>query len=255
MKLVKMVVPALMLVASLATYASAGVPMSVIAEEHVNGGVTQLNWLPGYDTPRTLLGMTLDPSDPAWSNPSGDHTVGVLTNTIQDSGGIALSAIDPQGQADYTWEGWFFTGAGNTRRGLILRGSVGDNFKSSYQFVLYSGMAQLIFRKLQNQTPTTLRSYVGPAIPGGIPLVNTWHHLKVEAIANQFRLWYDGVELTAGNPVFDNTDPLLTGFVGVYNFRFDLGNVPVYFDDLVLSTQNVVPTRTTTWGAIKNLYK
>ena len=50
------------------------------------------------------------------------------------------------------------------------------------------------------------------------------------------------------NPVFDTTDPLLTGFVGVYNFRFDLGNVPVYFDDLVLSTENVVPTRTTTLG-------
>ncbi len=250
MKLVKMVVPALALMLAFASQAQA----VSIAEEHVNGGALQLNWLPGYDTPRTLLALTMNPSDPGYSNPSGDHTVGVLTNTVQDSGGIALSAIDPQGQNDYTWEGWFFTGDGNTRRGLVLRASVGDNFKSSYQFVLYSGMAQLVFRRLVGQTPTSLRSWVGPQIPGGIPLVNTWHHLKVEATGNQFRLWYDGVELTAGNPVVDAT-PLLTGFVGVYNFRFDLGNVPVYFDDLMLTTQNVVPARTTTWGAIKNLYK
>lgn len=250
MKLVKMVVPALALMLAFASQAQA----VSIAEEHVNGGSLQLPWLAGYDTPRTLLALTMDPSDPAYSNPSGDHTVGVLTNTVQDSGGIALSAIDPQGQNDYTWEGWFNTGAGNTRRGLVIRASVADNFKSSYQFVLYSGMAQLVFRRLVGQTPTSLRTWVGPQIPGGIPLVNTWHHLKVEATGNQFRLWYDGVELTAGNPVVDAT-PLLTGFVGVYNFRFDLGNVPVYFDDLMLTTQNVVPARTTTWGAIKNLYK
>lgn len=251
MRLVKLVLPVLMLALALAAPAGA----VTVVEEHVLGGVTQLNWLPGYDTPRTLQGLMLLPSSPAYANPSGDHTVGVLTNTVQDSGGIALAAIDPQGQADYTWEGDFFTGDGNTRRGLILRGSSGDNFKSSYQFVLYSGMAQLIFRKLQNQTPTSLRAWIGPQIPGGIPLVNTWHHLKVEAISNQFRCWYDGVEITAGNPIFDTNAPLLTGFVGVYNFRFDLGNVPVYFDDLVLSTQNVVPTRESSWGALKNLYK
>lgn len=250
MKLVKMVVLALSMMLVVASQAAA----YTILEEHVIGGSTQLNWLAGYDTPRKLLGATLDVSNPAYNNPSGDHTVGVLTNTVQDSGGIALSAVDPQGQNDYTWEGWFNTGDGNTRRGLVVRASYDDNFKSSYQFVLYAGMAQLVFRRLVGQTPTSLRTWVGPQIPGGIPLVNTWHHLKVEALGNQFRLWFDGVELTAGNPVVDAT-PLLTGFVGVYNFRFDLGNVPVYFDDLMLTTQNVVPARTTSWGAIKNLYK
>ena len=227
----------------------------VVIEEHVTGGVMQLPWLTGFDTNRRLEPLTFGPADPGYANPSGDHTVGSLTTAIPDSGGIALSTTDPLGQADYTWEGWVFTGNGDSRRGLLVRGDYPSNFKNAYLFVLYSGMAQLQFRKLAGQTPTSLRAWLTGTLPGGAPQLNSWHFMKVEAIANQFRCWWDNTELTAGNPIVDTTNPYLTGFVGVYNFNFTIGGLTAHFDDLVLSTENVVPAAQTTWGRLKSLYK
>jgi hypothetical protein len=227
----------------------------VVTEEHVPGGVTQLNWLTGFDTNRRLEGLTLGAADPAYANPSGDHTVGSLTTAIPDSGGIALSAVDPLGQADYTWEGWVFTGNGDSRRGLFLRGDYSNNFKNGYVFVLYAGMGQIQFRKLAGQTPTSLRAWLTGTLPGGTPQLNTWHYMKVEAVANQFRCWWDNTELTAGDPILDTNAPYLTGFVGVYNFNFSVGGITALFDDLVLSTENIVPTSNTSWGRLKSLYR
>jgi hypothetical protein len=47
----------------------------------------------------------------------------------------------------------------------------------------------------------------------------------------------------------------LTGFVGVYSFNFSVGGITACFDDLVLSTEQVVPTTNTSWGRLKSLYK
>ncbi len=243
------------LAALLALLAAIPAAAYTVEEEHVNGGDTQLTWLPGFDTNRMLIGKTLDASDAAYANPSGDHTVGQLVSATIDSGGIALSCVDPQGQYDYTWEGWFFTGDGSSRRGLVLRADASSNFKSCYQFVLYSGNGQLVFRKLIGQVPTSLASWIGPNIPGGVPQANTWHKLKVQATANQFRLWFDTTELTSGGPIVDTASPLMTGFVGVYNFRADISNTFTYFDDLLLTTDAPVATRGTTWGSLKALYR
>ena len=227
-----------------------------VEEEHVPYGNTQLTWLTGFNTNRMLVGATLPALDPGFANPSGDHTVGLLVSATTDSGGIALSCVDPLGQADYTWEGWFFTGDGSSRRGLVVRADPTSNFQSCYQLVLYAGMGQLVFRKLLGQVPTPLASWVGPAIPGGVPVIDTWHYLKINAVGNQFRLWFDSTELTAiPGPIVDTSAPLLTGFVGVYNFRFDIGNIPVYFDDLILGTDQPVPVANTSWGRLKALYR
>ena len=243
------------LVAALAALASPAGAVNVL-EEHANGGTLQQNWQPGFGVGRVPFGMVMPSSDPAFTNPSGDHTVVVLVNVAPDSGGIALSCVDPQGQSDYTWEGWMFTGNGNTRRGLVLRADPTNQFQSCYQFVLNAGMAQLVFRKLVGQSPTTLRNWFTNTLPGGVPALNSWHHMKVMASANTFRVYWDGAELTSAlNPVVDAVTPRLSGFVGIYNFRFDLGGVPVYFDDLVLSTDVVVPARSSSWGQIKRLYR
>jgi hypothetical protein len=79
--------------------------------------------------------------------------------------------------------------------------------------------------------------------------------MKVQASANQFRCWWDGFELTAGNPIVDATSPYLTGFVGTYNFNFSAGGITALFDDLVLSTEQVVPASQTSWGRLKSLYR
>ncbi len=226
-----------------------------VIEDHFTGGVPQLTWQTGFHTDRKMEGLALDPSDPAYANPSGDHAVGALTTTVPDSGGIALSCTDPMGQADYTWEGWINMGNGDTRRGLVLRADYPSNFESCYQFVIYAGLAQIQFRKLVGQMPTSLGAWITGSLPGGVPALNSWHSMKVEAVANQFRCWWDNTELTAGTPIVDSTDPLLTGFVGVYSFNFSTGGITTYFDDLVLSTEHVVPASTSTWGRLKRLYQ
>ena len=240
---------------------TAGAASAGVREEHVTGGVLDLVWKPGLvlpngdPLPNVMNAAILDPGHPAYANPSGDHTVGVATNSFApDSGGVILTCTDPAGLSDYTWEAWMFTGDGNTRRGLVVRADPGNVFQSCYQFVIQSGLFQLNFRKLINQAPTTLATWFASSLPGGSVPTNTWHHLKVEAIGNVFRCWWDDTELTApplGTPILDASLP--TGWVGAYNFRFDLGQIPVYFDDMIL---NGFPTATRpmSWGRLKALY-
>jgi hypothetical protein len=225
---------------------------AVIREEHVTGGALDLVWNPGFGVTANAHALTLDPSDPAYANPSGDHTVLVATSMPVDSGGIVLSATSAADLGDYTWEGWFFTGAGNTRRGLVVRADPLNGFQSCYQFVIQSGLFQINFRRLVNGAPTTLGTWFANTLPAGVPQVNTWHKMKVIAAGTSFRCFFDDFELTT-TPIVDAT--FAAGYVGVYNFRFDLGSVPVYFDDLVLSGEPATPARRVTWGAVKSLYR
>lgn len=226
-------------------------------EEHVTGGALDLTWVNGYDTPNNLLPLTLAPADPAYANPSGDHTVGVATNAPTIQGGLIVTTIDAQGVNDYQWEGWIFTGGGNTRRGLIFRATPAANVKTFYMFVLEAGMLRLRLRKLvaPAQVSTILNEWFTTSLPGGLPAVNSWHHMKVIAIANTFQLYWDGVDVNGGAPIVDAADPLISGNVGCYNFSATSGEVPVYFDDLLLTNLGPVPVRHGSWGAIKNLYR
>uniref|UniRef100_A0A832I8T5 LamG domain-containing protein n=1 Tax=Eiseniibacteriota bacterium TaxID=2212470 RepID=A0A832I8T5_UNCEI len=231
--------------------------------ERVTGGLLDLAWQNGYNTSNSMQPLTLDASHPAYNNPSGDHTVGVATNSIPDSGGICVSITSAQGQNDYVWEGWIFTGDGNTRRGLLVRATPFENARNFYMLVIESGLFQVRFRTFADPPPgsppntpptvVTLGSWLANTFPSGIPAVNTWHHMKVIAVGNQFRCFWDGHELNGATPIVDSTHP--TGDVGVYNFRFDLGNVPVYFDDLYLSLPESTPAKRVSMGALKQLYK
>jgi len=229
---------ALVLAAVFAAAGSASVSAALL-EEHVTGGSLDLTWVPGFDTPNNMYGKTLLPGDPAYANPSGDHTVAVAQNAHPDSGGIIATLANPDpASSDYTWEAWIFTGGGETRRGLVVRATPDNDFASMYQFVIQAGLFRLSFRKLVDSAPTTLADWFATALPAGSIPQNTWHKMKIIAVGNQFRCFFDDFELTA-SPIVDGTIP--SGWVGCYNFRFDLGNVPVYFDDLVLSCPNEVP--------------
>jgi hypothetical protein len=233
MSLAKTCTLAISILIAFATTASAE-----LLSEHVSGGSLDLHWAPGFETANTMYGKTLDSSNPAYANPSGDHTVAVAQNASPDSGGIIVTVVDPgASSSDYTWEGWVFTGGGDTRRGIVLRATPGNHFETMYQFVIQAGLFQITFRKLDNQTPTTLGNWFATVLPAGSIPQNTWHKMKVIAIGDHFRCFFDDFELTT-TPIIDASIP--SGWVGCYNFRFDLGNVPVYFDDLVLSCVNEV---------------
>lgn len=228
-----------------------------IKKETVAGGVLQQTWQPAFGVGRSFTALTLTGTDPANPNPSGDNTVAVLQNNAINLGGIAACATDPGGYADYIWEGNFFTGNGDTRRGLILRADPTNGFQTFYQFVINAGLFQIRFRKFVNGAPlaTDLGSWFANVLPAGVPTVNSWHHLRVDATANSFNCYFDGTKLNA-SPIVDATDPILTGWVGAYNFSASVGEVPAYFDDLDLSCPDQ-PTaaRGATWGALKKLYR
>lgn len=204
--------------------------------------------------------VTLSPSHPAYNNPSGDHTVANARSMPPDSGGIVLSATEPAGRKDYVWEAWIFTGEGNTRRGLVVRANPDNNFESNYQFVVNNGLFQLAFRKLINGNPTTLMSWFATSLPEGTIAPNTWYKMKVIANGCAFRCFFDDHELT--DPMIPIVDgDLRTGWVGVYNFRFDLGGVDFLTDDLLLTVMDdqdqgcPVPTQRSTWGRVKATYR
>jgi len=223
-----------------------------VKEEHVTGGTLDQEWAAGFGISNRMQPETLAPEHPAYANPSGDHTVAVATTSAApDSGGIVLTATDDEGVSDYSWEAWVFTGEGNSRRGLVVRADPGNGFASHYQFVVNQGLFQFAFRRLINSAPTTLRTWVASDFPGGPPAPNTWHHMKVEAIESTFRCFWDGFEVTSlpGGPVVDAT--FRTGWVGVYNFRFDVGNIPFQTDDLVLVDLRKTPAAPATLGEVK----
>jgi len=223
-----------------------------VRAEYVTAGYLDLVWAPGFGVSNNMQALLLPPSSPAYANPSGDHTVASAVNSAApDSGGIILTCTEPAGLSNYVWEANIFTGDGNTRRGLAVRADPSNGFASCYQFVIQSGLFQLNFRKLVNSAPTTLGTWFANTLPGGVPAVNTWHHMKVIANGSQFRCFWDDFELTSP-PIEDAT--LGTGWVGVYNFRFDLGGVAFYTDDLELSDLGATAAPSTTWGRLKAAY-
>lgn len=237
--------------------------------ENVPGGTLARLWVGGFNTPsQVLTAVTVPPDSGAlYNNPSGDHTVGVAVNAIPDQGGICFTVTDPgPSSGDYTWEGWMYTGQANTRRGLLVRVNPAGGITQGYMFVLESGGFTIRFRKLTSETVVrTMKQWLATDAgwPGAIPQ-NTWIKLKVECTGDQFRCFISGpngeVELPGG-PVQDvpaanePPQPFLNGWVGCYNFRFDLGGVPVFFDDLTFSADPATPASTTTFGGLKAKYR
>ena len=236
-------------------------PIAIIEQEHVTGGVLDLAWENGFGVSNNMRPVTLTSDNPAYMNPSGDHTVASATNSAApDSGGIILTAVDPMGASNYAWEAWIFTGDGSTRRGLVVRadptvqdfGGLPSRFISSYQLVIQSGLFQINFRKVLSGAPTTLRTWFASQLPAGSLPVNTWHKMKVIASGTIFRCFIDDFELTAldGTPPVDDA-ALPTGWVGVYNFSAFTGGVPFYTDDLTLSDLGPTPAHAASWGSVK----
>lgn len=241
------------LVLAAAATSVAGGSSFFFKEEHVTGGALDLVWDPGFGLSNRMQPLTLTPEHPAYANPSGDHTVALAqSSAAPDSGGIILTATSNEGIPDYLWEAWVFTGDGNSRRGLVVRAQPSNGFASHYQFVVNQGLFQFLFRRLDNSAPTVLRSWFASDFPAGPPAPNTWHKMKVEAVGDRFRCWWDDFEVTSiGSlgPIVDATYP--NGYVGVYNFRFDVGNIPFLTDDLILTDYIKTPAATASFGAVK----
>jgi hypothetical protein len=250
----------LLLAAAVLAFSTSSARAAAVLSEHVTGGNLDLVWTIGFNgVGPSLMPLTLAPLDPAYANPSGDHTVALSTTSAQVDGGLFMAVTSPGAYDDYTWEGYVFTGPGlETRRGLFLRSDQATGFTTGYYLAIERTLAQVRFRKLTGQGATTLGSWFLPTTPPFNALLptNVWVNLKVEAIGNQFRCWLNGIELTSGSPIVDATSPYLTGWVGAYSFDSSAGLLNAYFDDLALSiADGPTPATPATWGAVKARYR
>lgn len=243
-------------------------PVVPVYTESVTGGSLDHVWVGGFNTPTQVLTPLTVPADSGfYNNPSGDHTVGVAINADPNFGGICFSVTDPSPYlSDYTYEGWMYTGAEDTRRGLVFRVNPTGGITQGYMFVVDAGGFTIRLRKLTSESIVrTLKQWTAldAGWAGSLPQ-NTWVKLKVIATGSSFRCFVTGpageVELPGG-PIVDvpaanePPTPFLSGWVGVYNFRFDVGFIPVYFDDLTVSADPSTPARTISFGALKSRYR
>ena len=234
---------------SLVLLAPAANAQFVVFEENVTGGTLDQMWTPGFFLTNNLEPVTLQPGDPGYPNPSGDNTVGALTNLPPEQGGLGIAVTDAQGFANYRWEGQVWMGNGDTRRGLIVRaGTPAAGYTENYQFVIQPGLLTLTLRKLSGEGATTLAEWFTTDTQSGFPAQNTWQKMAIEAVGNTLRVFWNDEELTSV-PVEDGA--LATGAVGVYNFRFDLGGVTVLYDDLKLTSTGIVSNEDESFGRLK----
>ena len=184
----------------------------------------------------------------AYASPSFVKTL-LVRELMREPSFVEVNKTDKTEKLKFNVE---VTGEGNSRRGLVVRADPTNGFASHYQLTIKTGLLTVEFRKFINGNPTvTLGSWLTSSLPGGIPQANSWHSLKIQAIGPAFRCFFDGNELLP--PPTPDSD-LASGWVGVYNFRFDLGGIQALFDDLLLSPIDVTPTARESWGDLKARY-
>jgi hypothetical protein len=77
-------------------------------------------------------------------------------------------------------------------------------------------------------------------VPGGIPTVDGWHHMKVEVrtindSTTAFWCYFDG-QMLLGSPIYDTgEDQMDSGQFGLYSFQQDGDGIAAYFDNIVVN--------------------
>jgi hypothetical protein len=226
--------------------ATKGLGQDPLYEEYFTGGTPDLEWESGYFD---SLGNPLTPMlvDSVPGNPSGDDWVGVVEAYFVAHVGRGMAIAGERDLRDYSMEAevWVDVSSDSYYEGIMIRMSqdTTSNIIEGYQLVsnfyppyLYQ---QLKFRKFSSTMKGSrdLRIYTGDDIPGGVPTESGWHTFKIEAVGNQFWLYWDGIELP-GNPQTDTTQvPLSSGRFGLYIFNQNFGQVMC--DDIVVVSEGI----------------
>jgi hypothetical protein len=88
---------------------------------------------------------------------------------------------------------------------------------------------------------TFYHEFIADSVPGGIPTVDGWHHMKVEVrtindTTTAFWCYFDG-QMLLGCPIYDTgVDQMDSGQFGLYSFQMDgVDGIPGYFDNIVVN--------------------
>ena len=84
-------------------------------------------------------------------------------------------------------------------------------------------------------------AFTASDVPGGIPTVDGWHHMKVEVrtiddTTTAFWCYFDG-QMLLGSPIYDTgVDQMDSGQFGLYSFQQDVDGIAAYFDNIVVNS-------------------
>lgn len=208
---------------------------TTLYSETFANGTLQNPWYAGFSGASNNMEAEAYPG-----NPSGDGWVGRLGNDISRSASSALSG-------DPTWSDFYFEAMVFLRPdsafyyGIEFRVD-SSNVSRGYNFVAQLnpafGPTRLRFRTRDGVTPTVIRNWNSNEVPGGLPTQPGWHKMAVEAVGNQFRLFFNDSELPGG-PFIDDT--YANGFIGTYLFGTDtLATYYLHIDDITVTSVSAI---------------
>jgi len=211
-------------------FVSVGFSQTVYLTETFSDGVAENEWLSGYPGYSPIIETAY-----MENNPSGDNWVGMLN---MNDAGVSESYTGDENWTDYYYEaniyvpineGWYY--------GIEFRVRVDGEATTAYQFSSQfnvSSMEQRLRFRIRPSMgfPEVIQDWYAADIPGGVPTLSGWNKFAVQAVGNQFWLYFNDQEMP-GCP-YEN-DMLTQGGVGVYLFDMmaDIG-ITLYADDLVV---------------------
>jgi len=205
---------------------------TLYTETFANGSL-QNAWYAGYDASGDGNNMEVEFQT---GNPSGDGWVGKLGNDLS-GGNVGEAHSGNQSWTDFYYEANVYVPVNEgTYYGLEFRVDSTEN-SSGYQLLASfnpnATTKGIRFRARPSAGfPTAIKDWAAGEIPGGIPTTSGWHKFAVQAVGNQFWLYYDD-QLLPGCPYTDNT--YSNGFIGAYVWDFALSPIYLYIDDITVT--------------------
>jgi hypothetical protein len=192
----------------------------VLYEEHFTGGAMQLDWHPWFAYAGSNDSMQVI-SDA--TTPEGDGWAGKITNEL--AGGQAGATYSGSHDLDdYSVEAWIYTTVTppmppmpGPYNGITMRmDTASHNYYSLISDFDIDGRLRLSVYTGVVPSPV-LRNWTAGEVPGGLPVMSSWHKFKMRMIADSVWCWYDDI-LLPDCPIIDTVGASTQGFFGVYVF-------------------------------------
>jgi hypothetical protein len=178
---------------------------------------------------------------------NGGDYAGYLQDADGSYTGAALSVAGETTWQNYSIEGDVYCYVGQSPSAYTGLAVYSDSTIGTYIKLAADFDADQRLRLYNNRLdPITfqysfIHNFTASDIPGGVPTVDDWHHMKIEvktlnADTTAFWCYFDG-EMLLGCPIYDTSDDRMSsGQVGAYSFQQDGDGIAGYYDNIVVTS-------------------
>ena len=216
---------------------------TILFEDYFTDGVTSLNWFSAWKddlgTPLTNM-VAVNETGPT------DDWIGVLTGDLDSLGSMGATLAGESSLDNYSVEAQVYIElSSGYYSGLMMRVDTTSGKVTGYQLITKFNAAfgpqKVLFRYFSDdRTEIRVLAEIGIAnLPGGAPVADGWHKMKIKAIGNQFWLYWNDQEI-AGSPFTDPDAALSHGYFGVYVWDAMSGIAPTTkVDDYIVREEGI----------------